>query len=732
MAESFNEFEPSMQPGRGDEPEGPDLWHYVGVVSKRKWIILATIAVAVTLTVVYTMRQTPIYQATASVVVHPQAPQVFGSQVQEIVQLGSGNQWSNHEYHNTQIDILASYDFAEETVRRHDLHRDPRLLPPGDPAGEDARITRATTILDNAITASVRRDSRIIEVHVKHADRELAADLANAHVETYINANLSIKTKYSEKASKFLARELDAAQKQLRESEQKVADFKRENQILSISLDDKINIVAGDLEKYTAALSNARIKRIELGSVRKQAQEAAKSENVLESPIFALGGSADIKPLKEAYLTEQQKLLEISEELGPRHPDRIAQQKKIDDIYAGIQREARLAMREIDDRYQAALASESKFQAEVDRLTKEALELDAKKVAYNRLSRAEQSDTENFNIVRGRLRDSQLSGRNQLGNIEPHTTARVPGAPVHPRMQLNVAIAAVVSLLLGLGLAFGLEYLDRTIGSVEDVEQRIGVPLLGVIPDIDDIPAGAAPADLRERDLYVFNHPTSRAAECARSIRTNILFSGADRELKVLTLSSPNPREGKTTSVVYLGTTMAQSGQRVLLIDTDMRRPRLHKTVGVPRGLGVSNLILGESSYEDVIKTTDIPNLYVMPCGPTPPNPAELLLTQRFKEIIEELRGKFDRIILDSPPLQAVTDAVVLSQLSDGVILVAKAGKTLRDELSKANKSLRQVNANTVGVILNDLDLNDRKYGYYQYTYGYGEAPDAAEAESKG
>src|SRR5690606_21615515 len=172
----------------------------------------------------------------------------------------------------------------------------------------------------------------------------------------------------------------------------------------------------------------------------------------------------------------------------------------------------------------------------------------------------------------------------------------------------------------------------------EDVELAARVPLLGLIPIVHDIPK--TPEALRERDLYVFNQPKSRAAECCRSIRTNLLFSGADRDLTVLAVSSPNPQEGKTTSVIYMGTTMAQSGQRVLLVDTDMRRPRLHASMGVSRGKGMSNLILGDAEYDDCIQSTDIPNLFVLPCGPTPPNPAELILTDRFKTIIAELRGR--------------------------------------------------------------------------------------------
>lgn len=226
--------------------------------------------------------------------------------------------------------------------------------------------------------------------------------------------------------------------------------------------------------------------------------------------------------------------------------------------------------------------------------------------------------------------------------------------------------------------------------------------------------------DNRSRDMYVHEHPKSLIAESCRALRTNILFSAADRKLKTLIVSSANQREGKTTSVIYLGTTMAQSGQRVLLIDTDMRRPRLHESTGVPRQNGLSNLILGDQNYDDVIKTTDIPNLFVLPCGPLPPNPAELLMTKAFKAVLEELETRFDRIILDSPPVQAVTDAVVLSKLVDGVILVVRADKTLREDVKRSARQIHDVGGWIFGVIVNEINAGDRSYYSYGYGYGYG------------
>ena len=312
-------------------------------------------------------------------------------------------------------------------------------------------------------------------------------------------------------------------------------------------------------------------------------------------------------------------------------------------------------------------------------------------------------------------------------NVTPLDQARTPTMPVYPSLRRNIALAAAVALFLGVGVAFLLAFLDRSVKTLEDVQVAVQAPVLGIIPMLSEpeVPGH----DEKGRDLYVYEHPTSRVAECCRSIRTNILFSGADRPLKTMVVSSPNPREGKTTSVIYLGTIMAQSGQSVLLVDSDMRRPRLHQSLGVPRQVGLSNLILGEVDYAEAIKRTSIPNVYVLPCGPLPPNPAELLMSKRFEHVLEELGGRFDRILLDSPPLQAVTDAVVLSLNADGVIVVVKAGKTLRDDVSRSVRQVTAVGRPVVGVILNELDLEERHgYAYYSYYAAYGKDSQEPEA----
>jgi capsular exopolysaccharide synthesis family protein len=335
----------------------------------------------------------------------------------------------------------------------------------------------------------------------------------------------------------------------------------------------------------------------------------------------------------------------------------------------------------------------------------------------------EKKDIEDqYNILRARLSATQMTGSMSsiISNVRPLDKAATPLKPVSPSMRTNVAIAGIFALLLGLALVVLTVFLDRSIKSPVDASQSAGVPVLGIIPML----AGTEASDDRHRDLYVHDNPTSATAECCRSIRTNIMLSAADRKARTIVVSSANPREGKTTTVMYLGTTIAQSGdgERVLLIDTDMRRPRLHASTGISRERGLANLILGEDDYDGVIKPTEIPNLFILPCGPLPPNPAELLMTRRFETVLAELGKRFSRIILDSPPLP-YTDAVVLSKRTDGVILVARAGKTLRDDLKRSAKQIRRVDGAILGVIVNEF--NDHQGGaYYYYSYYGSGRPD--------
>jgi capsular exopolysaccharide synthesis family protein len=363
----------------------------------------------------------------------------------------------------------------------------------------------------------------------------------------------------------------------------------------------------------------------------------------------------------------------------------------------------------------------------------EAIELSKIEVEYKPLQRTAEQNNKMYSIISSRQKEIDITGPMKANNVRVLERAIVPGAPVRPKPVQNLLLGLLLGLGTGIGLAFAIEALDNTLKTQTDVEQFLGVPVLGLVPVIGS--AGAPEVvqqgdNLRERDLGVFLDPKSVAAECCRSIRTNILFMSPDHPIRTLVVTSPSPQEGKTTTAINLAVTMAEAGGRVLLLDTDMRRPRLHRSFGVPNNTGISTVVVGKATLEEAIKRTDVPNLDVLTCGPVPPNPSELIHTDRFALILADCAKLYDRVILDSPPTSAVTDPAVLGNLADGVVLIIKAGETTREAAVHARRQLTAAKARMIGVVVNAIDFSNPAYGYeyyyrnyYRYGYTYGNGP---------
>jgi capsular exopolysaccharide synthesis family protein len=703
-----------------------DFQRYLEALRKYVWAILALVGLAIAGAVIYTNRQPKIYEAVASVQIEPRLPDLLGK--------GQGEDFSNAgvgpttEYYKQQRQVLGSYRLLRQTVEQHRLHL--ALLSEAERGDKkvDELVEIATERLRPMLRVKYPDQDRIMYVVVRSPNRTLAADIANAHIKTYEAYAKGLLSTDTKKASGALSTEFDDAEAKLRDAESALYAFQKDNDLLAVTIEERQSMVSSSITAYTVKLNEVHSRRIELNA-RLDRMKKASQQEVLQSPILLMDDTSSFDSLRAQYYAERNKFIELEKEVGPKNTTYQMQKAKIDDLYAALQSEAKRMVSGLEEQVAALVQTEVALKGEVERATKQALELGPKIVGYNELSRKKKSVEDRYNILRGRLSTSELTDRMnrniETTNVHPLDKALVPTIPVAPSLKVNIAIATVFSLLLGLGLVSLIVFLDRSIKTTADAQQATGAPVLGIIPMLDeaDLPKG----DVSARDLYVHQHPTSRVAECCRSLRTNILFSGADRQIKTIVVSSANPQEGKTTTVIYLGTTMAQSGQRVLLVDTDMRRPRLHGSLGIPRQTGMSNLILGDRDYDEVIKTTEIPNLFILPCGPLPPNPAELLMSQRFTVVLDELKKRFDRIILDSPPLQVVTDAVVLAKQADGAILVVRADKTLREDIRRSARQIRDVDGKIFGTIVNAIEPDSRSGYYYSY-YGYSEKEPEAKA----
>ncbi len=403
-----------------------------------------------------------------------------------------------------------------------------------------------------------------------------------------------------------------------------------------------------------------------------------------------------------------------------------------------LRQEARGLVAAIDGEIAALEENETRYNDELKRLKADALDLNQHEPDYKKLTVAAAGAEQSYVALLKRYHESGMQESDTANNIHPLDDALVPTSPSEPRMKQAVVFGLALGIVLALALAFLVEVLDRTVKSQEDIEAAVGLPFLGIVPSVALHAQARSPAsaknknvkDKGDREHHVIYHPTSAAAECCRVVRTNIMFCSPDKPLKNLLVTSSNPVEGKTMTVVNLGVVMAQGGNRTLIVDTDMRRPRLHKILGASNEHGVSRLIIesGERGAEGntpaeldaAIKSTEVPNLFILPCGPVPPNPAELLQTEKFAHLVRQLGERFDRILFDSPPVLAVTDAAILSRVADGAVMVVRAGRTTHDALTRARHHLGSVNANIVGVVLNDVDLKNPHYAeYYGYTSKY-------------
>jgi capsular exopolysaccharide synthesis family protein len=757
---------PSLPPPPPTAPGAPDVgtsvWEYVGVI-RRRWPLIALVMVAALgISAFVTLRTVKIYRATATVSIEAEAPRVLGDNVEGVVDMGTGAAWSNIEYYETQYKIITSRDVALRVVKQHQLNEDPAFLgvaPEERAAFKPVSFEAAAGALQGMVQVEPIKDSRLALIHVDNPDPKRAQMLANAVAAAYVDRNLETMLKNTVDAVDWLSSQLDDARAKLSTSEEALLAYKQKHDILSVALEDKQNLIAAQMTEAAQRLMAARAKRIELQARKAAVTEASKVADPMAIPIESLNNNSLIQQLKQSYAALSQEQGELSARYGDKFPKIVELNAKMEQIRADIAREVHNVIKSVDFELDAAQKTEAGLTAALEEFKSQAQDLAVKEIPYNALEREATNNAKVYEMLLGRSGEADLSRLLRVNNVNVLDAALLPGAPISPRVPLNLALALVVGLLLGVGLAVALEFMDRSIKTQDDID-ALGVPFLGIVPSIDTStgagayyqkgaarrkrrhgPAPQAADEKIDYDRYVHTHPKSQVAESLRSIRTNLLFMTTDRELKRLLVTSPSPQEGKTTVAANLAIVMAQSGSRVLLVDTDMRRPRVHKAFEIERPrTGLSTMVLGESEAASTIRKTTVPNLDVLVCGPTPPNPSELIHTEAFQRVIEEIAARYDRVIFDSPPIGVVTDAAILSKLVDGTVLILKSLRTTRDAAKHAVGVLRDIDSPILGAVLNDLDLTDKKYGkhyyyyyYKKYGYYYGEGKDqpaAADGES--
>ena len=707
---------------------------WMAVRKHRFQVLVLTILVGCG-TAFYTLGLTKIYEATATIVFDPNVPRPLGTQTGAAVGDAS-SYWNNKEYYATQNWMIQSMRVASQVVKDLELNKDQTFVKnlPRSGANPSAQVSveDAAKILIKRLTVEPIKESRLTSVTYRDADPARAQRILSALVDTYAQDNLEDVFEAATTAADWLRDQIGGLRQNLESSELALHQFKMDRNILSVSIDDQSNMLRGEMTQLGQALTEARTKRegvlARLTELRK-----ISSNDPADLPARELLDSTMLGTLRTQFVEANRALDSLrAEGRGENHPATRAAQVQLDLVRSALLAEVR-NVRESCERDASALNREiAGMQGLYKAAEKRALDLNLMEIEYGRLRRGKETNEKLFGLVIERSKETDLTRLLRINNVRVVDRPLLPKRPVTPNVPLNIAGGIVAGLILGLLSAIGREQLDRTLKAPDEVERELGAALLGVLPKApiaategrraargrrrqttSDLPGTNIPVE-----LSVHYRPTSGMAEAARAIRTNIVFMSTDNPHRTLLITSAVPSEGKTTVACAIATTMAQTGLRVVLVDCDLRRPRLHTVFHRKNDWGVTSALLDRSVQDSIAFETEVPNLWIAPTGPIPPNPSELLHSAAFHAILNSLRTRFDRVIIDSPPIIAVTDATVLSTLVDAVVVVVRASITTKDLVRRALKSLRDVNGPIAGVVLNAANVEDGSYSAYKY-YSY-------------
>jgi len=717
--------------------EVPHLLDYWHVIAKRRWVVLSCLLIIFTTVIIGTLKKKPIYEGKVLIEINPEQPNVLN--FQEVLQLTSIDIES---YRETQYKVLQSRSLAEHVVDDLKLYRypefykgrflfsliesDPDKIPKAsDPAPPDRTMDayrNAVSNFINNIDVSPVRRSNLVEVSFYSENAEMAARIANQLCNTYILQNLQVRWDETTKASEWLSVQLVKLKAKVENSDDALQSYARANSIIFV--EEKQNLVNERLKQLQEAFTKAQAERFQKESLYNQVQAG----RVQDLPGFM--DNRLIQDLTVQLAGLERDYAQMTATVKPEWPKAIALKKQIDTIQASLDRQKKNLSQNIIDSYRSALANEKYLQQALDEQKKEVNDIAEKSIQYNILKREVDSNRQLYEALLTRMKEATVSAGVQASNVRIVDSAEVPKGPVKPRVLLNLALGIILGAAAGVGLAFFQEYLDNTLKTADEVEKLLRLPSLGLLPDC--LGDGNGKADGEK--LAIVDHSNNgcfapaiqtgrEATEAYRTLRTSILLS-ANPVPKMLLITSALPSEGKTTVTVNLGATLASLGSKVVIVDCDMRRPRCHRSTGVDNKPGFVRCLTGHVDLMDaILAVPGVPNLSVIPCGPIPPNPAEVLSSPLTAELLRQLRSEFEYVLVDSPPLLTVSDSRILATLTDAVVLVARAYSTPFDLVRRARGLLYNAGARVLGVALNSVDAlkqGGSGYGYYRYGYGYG------------
>jgi capsular exopolysaccharide synthesis family protein len=715
-----------------DEPREDqfELIEYWRAILRRKWSILGlAIAIAVLASVVVSTIK-PVYRATATVLLETGKTKVVS--VEEVY----GGLSSNREFYQTQAEILKSRELARKVVARLGLAKDPEFDPrQREPSvwqrwarslgmgASDAAIQQisAEAAENSAIgqvngrtSVEVVRGSQLLRIGFEATNPELAARVANAFADTFIESDLEARYQVTQRAADWLNGRIAGLRTKLSESEKALQEYREREKIVDAK-GLAMSGASGQMGDLQKSLMDARQRRAEIENAYNQVRTLRGSGGapnfesvpaVIKSPLFT--------EAKKVELEAEKKVSELSQRYGKEHPRMVQAEAELKTARENTRKQIETVVAGLSKEYEVARANESAVERSLGEARDQVQNINRKEYQLGILEREVASNRQLYDLFIGRSKETSATNDLQTPIGRVVDRAQVPGGPIRPNKQMAVTVAFFAGLLFAMVCALLIEKLDNAVKTTEDVESKLRVPVLTTVPLISGRKEAAKLAYLAD--------PKSVFSEAIRTARTGVLLSSIDAEHKILVITSSVPSEGKTTFAMSLAFAHAQT-KRVLLIDADMRRPTIAKTMGIDKNVvGLSDFISGTAQVSQVIHSIEGTTAKLLPAGHTPPNPLELLLSPKFSHALTKLKELFDVIILDSPPVQLVSDAMIIARHATGVIYVVKADDTPYPLARSGLKKIRMTGTPIIGVALNQLDFKkaDRYYGEYSGYHAYG------------
>lgn len=748
-------------PPQGYYPPSPpaekeiNLLDYLKVLQKRKWLILAIFAIVLTVTAVGIFTVKPVFRGTATIQIDKENPQIV-----DFREIFTVSAWDT-DYYQTHYQILASRQLAKRVIHSLNISEHPEFLPgpetplqkvkscvmnplsrlkstvlnfaynlitpshktsPETPSGEvqkdsepnvNSPETPKETAAINQFLTRLKiepvRNTRLVKIHFDSYYPELSSQVANSIATNYIKLNLDNRFNATEQAKEQLNQQLDVMRAKVESADEALQEFCEKHGF--VFLDDKEKNVAfqrlGDLNE---SLAKAESERMAKEALYKQTKKGDFDSipSVLDNKL--------IQELKQTYLQLEVQYSKLSETFKPEYPEMVRIRKQMETIQRRLNAEYGKYINAIKMEYEYSLRKEALVRSAFEQQKLVVTEMQQKSIQYNILKREADTNRDLYKNLLQRMKEAGIQAGITASNIQVVDQAAIPARPHKPNIPRTLLWAVLIGLFLGVGIAFFFEHLDNTIKSSEEVEQFIRLPSFGMVPEISfEKSRQLERGKIYPVELITFGHPRSMLSEVYRNIRTAILLSFSERPPKTMVISSPNPMEGKTTTAVNMAIAFSQLGSPVLIVDGDMRKPRIHKVFNGSNGVGLSSFLSGNAELKSIIRSSSIPNLFYIPSGPIPPNPSELLGSNLFKNMLQFLGRSFEQIIFDAPPVLSFGDPLILSNCVDGVVLVVLSGKTPREALNQSKNALFQVNAKILGVVVNRVDLGHLGHSYYNY-----------------